>query len=140
MKRETIIYNELALQTLIGELRREWAAEGYLRCTYSTDKPRTLPQNALIYILYGQISRESGQESVQEVRRRCKLHCGVPILRAEDEEFRTAYDSVLKPLQYPQKLIAMDYWPVTSRMNTSQLSAYVAAIESTEMQEARAAA
>lgn len=129
MKRTDVITHEVALQGLIGNLRREWNEQRYMRVTYSTDKPRTLPQNSLIYGLYGQISREGGQESIPEVRRRLKLHHGVPILRAEDPEFREAYDAVLKPLTYEQKLKAMDFWPVTSRMNTSQLSQYVASIE-----------
>lgn len=140
MKREYIISNEIALQTAIGDMRKEFAAQGYVRMVLSTDKPRTLPQNSLIYGLYGQISREGGQETVAEVRRRLKLHHGVPILRSQDPEFCAAYDSVIKPLTYPQKLVAMDFWPVTSRMNTSQLSEYVAAIEKHETDEARAAA
>lgn len=140
MKREYIVANDIALQTVIGDMRREYASTGYVRAVLSTDKPRTLPQNSLIYGLYGQISREGGQESIPEVRRRLKLHHGVPILRSQDPEFCEAYDAVIKPLTYEQKLKAMDFWPVTSRMNTSQLSEYVAAIEKHETEEARAAA
>ena len=135
MKRTLIIPNEIALQSAIGAMRSEFKATGYLRVSLSTDKPRTLPQNSLIYGLYGQISREGGQESIPEVRRRLKLHHGVPILRAEDPEFREAYDTVIKPLTYEQKLKAMDFWPVTSRMNTSQLSQYVASIEKESQME-----
>lgn len=127
MKRIHVITHEVALQSLIGAIRADWKDAGYLRVTVSTDKPRTLPQNSLIYAVYGQIAREHGM-SIPETRRDCKLRHGVPILRAEDPEFCAAYDSVIKPLAYEQKLIAMDFWPVTSRMNTSQLSAYVESI------------
>ena len=50
----------------------------------------------------------------------------MPILRAEDEEFREAYDAVIrKTLRYDQKLVAMDMLPVTSRMTTKQISQYM---------------
>jgi hypothetical protein len=125
VKQTKIISNELALQTLIGALRKEFAATSYLRVTYGTDKPRSVPQNSLVYAMYGQISREHGL-SEMEVRRECKLRHGVPILRADDPEFQVAYDAVIKPLAYPQKLVAMDFWPVTSRMTTDQLTRFVA--------------
>lgn len=121
------IYNELTLQKAIGELRGLFKASGYLRIQASDSKPRTLPQNRLIYELYGQVAREHGM-SVMEARRECKLRHGVPILRADDEEFRAGYDAVIKPLAYPQKLVAMDFWPVTSRMNTDQLTRCAASI------------
>ena len=129
MKQTKTIGNELALQSLIGELRREFSGSQYLRVTYGTDKARTVPQNSLIHAAYGQVSRELGEQSVAEVRREAKLTLGVPILRAEDEEFRAAYDAVLKALTYEQKLKAMDFWPVTSRMNTDQLTRYYAAMQ-----------
>lgn len=123
------VWNEIQLQQVIGELRAEFKAHGYLRVQASADKPRTASQNALIYAAYGQVSREIGEQSVAEVRRESKLILGVPILRAEDEEFRVAYDATIKTLTYPQKLQAMDYWPVTSRMNTDQLTRYYAAMQ-----------
>lgn len=140
MKRIVVITNEISLQSAIGAMRAEFKAQNYLRVTLSTDKPRSLPQNNLIYAMYEQISREGGQEDVKEVRRRCKLHYGVPILRAEDEEYRAKYDLVIKPLAYEIKLEAMDVWPVSSVMSTDQLSRYAAEIERKEIPEARAVA
>jgi HD-GYP domain-containing protein (c-di-GMP phosphodiesterase class II) len=55
----------------------------------------------------------------------CKLHFGVPILRTEDGEFRQVYDTAIKKLTYEQKMEVMKYWPVTSIMNTKQLSSYL---------------
>ena len=55
-----------------------------------------------------------------------KLTCGVPILRAEDEDFRAFYDNAVKRnLSYEQKLEAMKFIPVTSLMNVKQLSQYL---------------
>lgn len=128
MKRTQVITNEIALQGFVASLRRDFQETGYLRATVSTDKPRTLPQNSLVYQLYSLIGANYGM-SVAEARRECKLRHGVPILRAEDEEFRDAYDAVIKPLTYEQKLKAMDFWPVTSRMNTTQLGQYADSIQ-----------
>lgn len=127
VKQTKIVNNALALQSLIGDLRREFASTNYLRVTYGTDKPRSVPQNSLVYALYGQVGREHGM-SEMEAKRECKLRHGVPILRAEDEEFREGYDLVIKPLSYTQKLKAMDFWPVTSRMNTDQLTRYASSV------------
>lgn len=140
MKKEQNIYNELMLQSFIGDIRSEFKACGFLRAMYSTDKPRTLSQNSLIYSLYGRISREGGQESADEVRARCKLTIGVPILRSEDAEYCDTYDAVIKPLTYEQKIKAMAYWPCTQLMNTDQLSRYHDEIVRREIPEARAVA
>ena len=59
-----------------------------------------------------------------------KLHVGVPILRAEDEEFRSKYDSVVMPMEYEKKLTIMEFWPVTSIMTISQLSMFLEKVKS----------
>jgi hypothetical protein len=59
----------------------------------------------------------------------CKLHHGVPILRAEDDDFRKVYDEAIKGLDYEKKLQIMKILPVTSIMTTAQLSAYLEAIK-----------
>jgi thiamine kinase-like enzyme len=71
------------------------------------------------------MAREDRQEDARGHRRYCKLHHGVPILRAEDADFREAYDAVIKPLDYETKLKAMDHWPVTSLMNKAQMSKFL---------------
>ena len=91
-------------------------------------RSRTGEQNALAFAWYAEVASAVQQESPRDVRRYCKLHHGVPIMRMQDEEFRDAYDVVIKPLAYELKLIAMDHWPVTSLMDTVQLSQYLDAI------------
>ena len=55
----------------------------------------------------------------------CKLHFGVPILRAEDPDFREFYDAGMKSvLSYEQKLKAMRFVPVTSIMTQDQFDRY----------------
>ena len=89
---------------------------------------RTNPQNNLQHRWYADISEQLGDRTVIEVKRYCKLHHGVPILRAERELFREQYDRLLKSRGYEEKLEMMDFWPVTSLMTVKQETAYLDAI------------
>lgn len=91
-------------------------------------KPRTRGQNKFSHAWYGEIAEALPEDDALGWKCYCKLHHGVPILRAEDEEFRAAYDGSIKPLAYEKKLIAMRVFPVTSRMNTRQLAKYADAV------------
>lgn len=122
---KTAIYNELGLQKAIGELRAMFKASRYVRIQASDSKPRSLNQNALAHAWYAQIARELGEDTEHGVKCECKLRYGVPIMRADDEEFRERYDLVIKPLSYELKVKAMGLMPVTSQMNTDQLSRYL---------------
>jgi hypothetical protein len=71
------------------------------------------------------VSRELGEDSPEGIKRFCKLHFGVPILLAEDEDFAEVYNGAIRyRLTYEEKLAAMELLPVTSRMTTAQLSRY----------------
>lgn len=118
-----------SLQALFGDLRAKWDRYKFLRVSIKTGQDRSLPQNAITHAWYGQIARELREDDELGWKCYCKLHHGVPILRAEDEEFRTAYDAVIKPLSYEKKLIAMRHWPVTSIMTKEQLSKYAEAMQ-----------
>jgi hypothetical protein len=78
-------------------------------------------------VWYNEIALQLGDRSVNEVKGECKLKYGVPILRAENEEFRLVYDKFLKPFSYEEKLefiIATDL-PVTRLMSTPQMTRYM---------------
>lgn len=126
-----IIYNEIRLQQAIGQLRQDFKASGYLRLSWSADKSRSGSQNAISHCWYEQIANELAEDTPAGVKRFCKLHYGVPIMRRDDEDFRELYDASIKPLPYEQKLQAIGLIPVTSLMNVSQLSEYL-----TELKEA----
>lgn len=87
---------------------------------------RSLDQNSFFYALYQQIAQQAGDQSVNDVRRECKLRYGVPILRASDTEFKALYDKCIKgALTYEEKLEAMDILPVTRRMSKEQGTEYI---------------
>jgi len=91
-------------------------------------KPRSRAQNAFSHAWYGEIAQALPEDDALGWKCYCKLHHGVPILRAEDEAFREAYDGAIKSLPYERKLLAMRVFPVTSRMNTRQLTKYADAV------------
>lgn len=69
--------------------------------------------------------------SAEYTRGYCKLHFGVPILRADDEEFCREYDALVRPLPYEHKLklmmVPFDFG-VTRRMTKKQQTAYLDAV------------
>jgi len=124
-----VINSAESLQRALGDLRNMWNQHKFLRINVKAGKDRSLDQNAISHAWYEQIARELREDDALGWKSYCKLHHGVPILRAEDEEFRTAYDAVIKSLSYEQKLIAMKHWPVTSIMVKAQLSRYLETIQ-----------
>lgn len=124
-----IVNSEVALQSFVGMLRELWHSRRYLELSIKEGKGRSVEQNAVLHGWFGQVSRELREDDPRGVKRFCKLHFGVPILRAEDDDFRAAYDRVIKPLGYEDKLVAMDILPVTSAMTTRQLDACMADIQ-----------
>lgn len=124
------INSEVSLQQTIGTLRELYKAHKFLRVAVKTGKSRSLDQNSIAHVWYEQASRELREETPLGVKCFCKLHYGVPILRAEDAVFREFYDSAMKNrLTYDQKLAAMKYMPITSLMTKDQLSQYLSAMQ-----------
>lgn len=69
-----------------------------------------------------------GDMSAEDYRAYCKLHFGVPILRAQDDEFRKKYDEIFRPLPYETKLELMKVpfdFPVTRLMTVKQKTEYL---------------
>lgn len=92
------------------------------------DPARSLDQNDLIYSLYADIAKQKSDETTLDVKRRLKLHHGVPILRAENLKFRAFYNQSLLNLDYESKIRSMDFVPVTSIMKKKQGSQFIDAI------------
>jgi hypothetical protein len=91
---------------------------------------RTNLQNALQWKWYGEIAAQMGDRTADDVAKYCKLHFGVPILRAESDLYREKYDRLLRGRSYEEKIEFMgEGWPVTSAMTTKQESAYLDAID-----------
>jgi len=125
----TYVNSEQTLSKLIGDLRELWREHKYLRISIKAGKDRSLDQNAILHAWINQIATELREQTAAEVKAECKLTIGVPILRAEDEEFRQFYDKSIKLMTYEDKLNAMSFVPVTSLMTVKQLSQFLAGMQ-----------
>ena len=89
---------------------------------------RSSEQNRLQRQWVKEIAEQRGDEPAEYYRGFCKLHFGVPILRAENTAFCERYDAVVKPMPYATKLAIMmeplDF-PVTRDMTTEQKTRYL---------------
>lgn len=95
-----------------------------------TGRRRSVEQNKLGRMWMKEISEQMG-ETPEYWRGMCKLTLGVPILRAENDEFRAKYDAVVKPLDYETKIAIMQEpldLPVTRLMTTAQHTTYLDAV------------
>lgn len=118
------VVTDAGLPRAIGDLRELVREHGRVRLRI-TPMSRSLSQNDISHAWYEQVAMELREDSALGVKCESKLHCGVPILRAEDSEFRAVYDAVIRPLPYELKLEAMKQWPVTSLMTKPQMSQYL---------------
>lgn len=97
--------------------------------TCGREAKRSDQQNNISHAWYEQLAKELREDDALGWKCYCKLHHGVPILRAEDSEYREIYDATIKGMSYAKKLMVMTQWPVTSVMTKSQLSAYLEAVQ-----------
>lgn len=88
-------------------------------------RDRSAEQNRLAFKWYKEVSEQTG-EDIEDVRARCKLEIGVPILR-ENEGFRKTYDRLVRPFSYSDKiaLIKATDLPVTRLMNVGQMTRFL---------------
>lgn len=123
------INSDTSLQTVLGSLRELYGQTKYVKVKATTGRQRSVDQNAISHAWYQQLARELREDDELGWKCYCKLHFGVPILRAENDEFREAYDGAIKGLTYEQKLGVMRLLPVTSLMTKAQLSKYLELVQ-----------
>lgn len=88
-------------------------------------KPRSVPQNKLIYLAYDRIGKTLYGGDEMLARRECKLTIGCRILLRDSEEFKASYDRVIRAFDYETKLSAMDLISVSSLMSIKQGKEYI---------------
>lgn len=127
---EMTIYSEPSLHQALGAVREAYRLNKFVRLRIKAGKARSLDQNAISHAWYEQIARELREDEALGVKRECKLLYGVPLLRAEEPEFRQKYDGLVRErFSYEEKLELMDWLPVTSLMTKDQLSRYLEAMQ-----------
>lgn len=99
--------------------------------TIAKGSKRSTKQNRLSRQWMLDIARDLEGWTAEEARGYCKLHFGIPILRAENEAFALEYDAVVRPLPYETKIklmmVPFDFG-VTRIMSVKQQTAYLDAI------------
>lgn len=116
------------LSEAITRLTAMYREKKFVVVSLRPGKDRTLDQNALWFAFYQRIAQMTQIGDVEDARRYCKLHFGVSILNAEDEDFRSAWFRTMKHLSYAEKLDLMgdcklfgtDGFPVTRLFNRAQ--------------------
>ena len=130
---EKISVNSAAkLSEAITKLTAAYRQHKFVVVSLRPGKDRTLDQNALWFALYQRIAQMTQIGDVEDARRYCKLHFGVPIMRNADADFRDAWNRMFLHLTYEQKLELMgpcaifgpDGFPVTRLFERAQGIAY----------------
>ena len=120
------------LSEAITKLTAAYRQHKFVVVSLRPGKDRTLDQNRLWFSLYERISQMTQIGDVEDARRYCKLHFGVPIMRNADADFRDAWNRMFLHLTYEQKLELMgpcaifgpDGFPVTRLFERAQGIAY----------------
>ena len=130
---ERISVNSAAkLSEAITKLTAAFREHKFVVVSYRPGKDRTLDQNALWFAMYQRIAQMTEIGDVEDARKYCKLHFGVPIMRKADEDFRHAWGVSFLLLTYETKLELMgpcalfgpDGFPVTRLFDRAQGIAY----------------
>lgn len=120
------------LSEAIAKITAMFREHKFLVVSIRPGKDRTLDQNALWFAMYQRIAQMTEIGDVEDARKYCKLHFGVPIMRRADEDFRHAWGVSFLLLTYETKLELMglcalfgpDGFPVTRLFDRAQGIAY----------------
>lgn len=93
-------------------------------------RDRTKDQNSLQWLWASEAAAQFGDRHSEDVQANWKLIHGVPILREDSAEFRSDYDTMIKPLPYELKIRLMKMgFPVTSIMKVRQMVRYLDTVQ-----------
>jgi hypothetical protein len=112
----------------LNALKEKFPDSGIKVTVSEASKDRSIQQNSISHAWYAQAAREGQEYDAGEIKRLCKWHYGIPLLR-EDEDFNEWCANVLDGMDYEKKVAAMEYITVTSEMTTKQFSAYLEAVQ-----------
>jgi hypothetical protein len=112
-----------AFTELLGSLKLPVTVE------WVQGRDRTGEQNRLQFLWAREAAEQRGDRTPEEQRNEWKLRFGVPIMREDSPRFRETYDHLIKPLDYEEKVDAMELISVTSLMKVKQMVRYLDSIE-----------
>lgn len=97
--------------------------------TVAQGKGRTLSQNALLHMWFGEIAKQRGDSTMTDVKGECHRKYGLAI-RLRDEKFAFVWRRASLGLDYGQQcaLLASGILNVSSEMNVAELKEYMNAM------------
>jgi hypothetical protein len=125
---QKIVNSRDNLREFFREVEEAFERYKYLVCSV-TRKRRTLDQSAQAHVWYKQISKELGEDTPLGVKCECKLNVGIPMLCAEDDEFRQFWAMASKGLTYEEQLTAVKFVAVTSIMTIDVSNQYLRGLQ-----------
>ncbi len=129
--RSWVLRPQMSVATVLEAVQKVilQAGEREILLTVEPNNPkRTLKQNKTQRQWCNMIAEVLTEHDAEYWRGYSKLHFGIPILRRDDEHFRTAYDKVFKGLDYEKKIALMQEpfdFPVTRLMKRRQKAEYL---------------
>ena len=100
-------------------------------------KKRSLDQSALFHMWCGEISKQGGEYTPIQIKARAKYSWGVPILVAEMPSFARSWEAMKSIMSHEELLEALEWFPVTSLMNTNQMSRFLTDMQRVSCQKYR---
>ncbi|WP_210669080.1 hypothetical protein [Pseudomonas protegens] len=121
MTEKISVNSQAKLSEAITMLTRLFRDKKFVVVSMRPGKDRTLDQNALWFAMYERIAKSTEMGDIEDVRRYCKLHLGVPIMRAGCAEsfIHLDYDVKLR-LMGPCAMFGPDGFPVTRLFDRAQ--------------------
>jgi len=116
---------------LIGKLANSLLPDsptGWTCTIEPKEENRSIDQNSLFYALYLDISKSELGLTLQDAKRHCKLYIGLRQILLLDKAYKKKHVDILKSmgaLGEEQKMILMDYLPVTREFKKNQGSEYI---------------
>ncbi|MFG0844295.1 hypothetical protein [Pseudomonas sp. FYR_5] len=128
MTEKISVNSQAKLSEAITTITRMFRDKKFVVVSMRPGKDRPLDQNALWFAMYERIAKSTEMGDIEDVRRYCKLHLGVRIMRAGCAEFRTGWAESFIHLDYDVKLRLMgpcamfgpDGFPVTRLFDRAQ--------------------
>lgn len=113
-------YDLSLLTTYLKSRKRPYTVE------ITEGRCRSTEQNKLAFKWYVEISNQTGEDR-EDVRARCKLSFGLPILMESNEAFRDLCRRRIKPLSHAERIeVIRDFdIPITRLMNVEQMSRFL---------------
>lgn len=132
-KSERLVVNSsVALSEALGDVQRMYRDHKYLVLNIRPGRDRSTEQNRLWRRMYDRISAVTGQGTADDAWAYCKLMCGVPILRRDDDQFQKGWMRYFAMRSFEEQLFLMganplfgpDGFPVTRLFGTAQGTEY----------------